>query len=285
MNEGSVHPGHTGLESTGDPRLDDLFARLAADVAELNAVDLAALVRLDAPSTGLHAAARNVELLRRRLAVFDAHYVTAVEVGGEPARYARPSTAAFLREQLRLSGGEAKRRVDLAHATTPQIAFTGQMLAAACPGLAAGIAAGQVSAEHARIVLDTLAKLPGRVREQSGAVVEAEMATAATKVTPADLEGLAAEVMLRADPDGTLRDIDHAHKQRGLRLWKKRGQAGFTLHADLDQATGEAARVVLDAWSKPAPPPPVRTAPQPGGTPARTTCGCTTRSATSSKPC
>ena len=144
------------------------------------------------------------------------------------------------------------------------------MLAAACPGLAAGIAAGQVSAEHARIVLDTLAKLPGRVREQSGAVVEAEMATAAAKVTPADLEGLAAEVMVRADPEGTLRDIDHAHKQRGLRLWKKRGQAGFTLHADLDQATGEAARVVLDAWSKPArhPPPPVRTAPQPGGTPA-----------------
>ena len=204
-----------------------------------------------------------MELLRRRLAVFDAHYVTAVEVGDEPARYARPSTAAFLREQLRLSGGEAKRRVDLAHAITPQVAFTGQVLAAACPGLAAGIAAGQVSGEHARIVLDTLAKLPGRVREQSGAVVEAEMATAATKVTPADLEVLAAEVMVRADPDGTLRDIDHAHKQRGLRLWKKRGQAGFTLHADLDQETGEAARVVLDAWSKPAPAAPATANPSP----------------------
>ena len=36
-------------------------------------------------------------------------------------------------------------------------------------------------------------------------------------------------------------------------MWKKRGQAGYTLQADLDQETGEAARVVLDAWSKPAP--------------------------------
>ena len=79
------------------------------------------------------------------------------------------------------------------------------------------------------------------------------MVHAAAKVTPADLEVLATEVMVRADPDGTLRDIDHAHKQRGLRLWKKRGQAGYTLQADLDQETGEAARVVLDAWSKPAP--------------------------------
>ena len=108
-------------------------------------------------------------------------------------------------------------------------------------------------------MLDTLGKLPGPVREHSGAVVEAEMATAATKVTPADLEVLAADVMVRADPDGTLRDIDHAHEQRGLRLWKKRGQAGYTLQADLDQETGEAARVVLDAWSKPAPAVPATT--------------------------
>ena len=34
--------------------------------------------------------------------------------------------------------------------------------------------------------------------------------------------------MVRADPDGTLRDIAHADNQRGLRLWKKRGQAGYT---------------------------------------------------------
>ncbi len=136
--------------------------------------------------------------------------MAAVEVGDEPARYARPSTAAFLREQLRLSSGEAKRRVDLAHAITAQVAFTGEVLPAACPSLAAGIAAGEVSGEHARIILETLGKLPGPVRRRSGAVVEAEMATAATKVTPADLEELAREVMVRADPDGTLREIDHA---------------------------------------------------------------------------
>ena len=259
MNEGSVHPDPDGrhqvdwLESTGDPAVDAVLADWPAPLAAVNDLDLTALVRLDSPSTGLHAVARNVELLRRSCAVFDSHYVAAVEVGDEPARYARPSTAAFLREQLRLSAGEAKRRVDLAHAITPQVAFTGEVLPAACPTLAAGITAGEVSAEHARIILDTIGKLPGPVREHAGAVVEAEMATAATKVTPADLEVLARDVMVRADPDGTLRDIDHAHKQRGLRLWKKRGQAGYTLQADLDQETGEAARVVLDAWSKPAP--------------------------------
>ena len=135
------------------------------------------------------------------------------------------------------------------------MAFTGEVLPAACPSLAAGDhAPGEVSGEHARIVLDTLAKLPAPVRQDAPEpVVEAEMVTAAGKVTPADLEVLAREVMVRADPDGVLREVAHADKHRGLRLWKKRGQAGYTLHADLNQETGEAARVVLDAWSKPAP--------------------------------
>src|SRR5471030_2955495 len=139
MNEGSVHPQVAGLEPTGDQAADAALAQLAAGVAAVNALDLAALVRLDSPSTGLHAAARNLELLRRRLALFDTHYVAAVEVGGEPARYAQPSTAVFLREQLRLTRGEARRRVDLAHAITPVLAFTGQVLPAARPALAAAI--------------------------------------------------------------------------------------------------------------------------------------------------
>ncbi len=133
------------------------------------------------------------------------------------------------------------------------MAFTGEVLPAPLPALAAAVTAGVVSADHARTIIETIAKLPTPVREESGSVVEAEMVQAAGKVTPADLEDLATEVMVRADPDGTLREVAHADKHRGLRLWKKRGQAGYTLQADLNQETGEAARVVLDAWSKPAP--------------------------------
>ena len=77
MNEGSVH---SGLESTGETAVDAAFELLARGIAAVNALDLTALVRLDSPSTGLHAAGRNLELLRRQLGVFDAHYVTAVEV-------------------------------------------------------------------------------------------------------------------------------------------------------------------------------------------------------------
>ncbi len=211
MNEGSVHPDDTGLESTGDTDVDAVLALLARGVAALNDHDLDALVRLDSPSTGLHAAARNLELLRRRLAVFDSRYVAAVEVGDEPARYARPSTATFLREQLRLSGGEAKRRVDLAHAITPAggVHRGGPPGGVSEPG---GRASARVRCPGSMpgSCWTPWASCPARSGQDSGLVVEAEMATAAAKVTPADLEVLAREVMVRADPDGTLREVAHA---------------------------------------------------------------------------
>ena len=79
------------MEASGDPAVDAVLAEYARATAAVNALDLTALVRLDVPSTGLHAVARTVEAIRRSTAVFDAAYVTAVEVGGEPARYAQPS--------------------------------------------------------------------------------------------------------------------------------------------------------------------------------------------------
>ena len=89
------------------------------------------------------------------------------------------------------------------------------------------------------------------------------MVTAAAKVTPGDLEGLAVEVLVRADPDGVLRDAAHAHEQRDLRLTKHRGRAGGRLIAELDDEGYELAKTVLDARSKPVPATPTSTPPPP----------------------
>ena len=81
MDEGSVHPDPDGSTTSRPgwsdrrPDLDAVLADYARATAAVNGLDLTALVRLDSPSTGLHAVARNVELLRRRLAVFDSRYV------------------------------------------------------------------------------------------------------------------------------------------------------------------------------------------------------------------
>ena len=75
-------------ESTGDAALDAALAALHEAIDAVNAADLAALVRIDGPSTGLHAAARIVESAKRKLMAFDSAYVGAVESGDEPRRHA-----------------------------------------------------------------------------------------------------------------------------------------------------------------------------------------------------
>jgi Domain of unknown function (DUF222) len=245
----------TGVrESTGDPSLDVLLARFEDDAATLARMDLTGLVRLDGPSTGLHAAARRVEAARRMLGGFDSAYVTAIEAGDEPARYARSTTANFLRQQLRLTRAEGRRRVVIAHACTPRPSFScGEALPAPCPELATAIAGGQVSADHATVVLKALDALPAPVRAEHGPVVETELVTAALASDPAGVAGLGREVLLRADPDGTLRDHDYAHARRTF--WMKANElgAGGRVGGDLDAETFEMLQTALSPLAKPVP--------------------------------
>src|SRR4051794_21373523 len=83
---------NVGRRSVAEAGPDDVLARFSAIVAELNALDLDALVRLDGPSDQLMAMGAGVETVRRQLQVFDRNYVTAIELGDEPARRGCPST-------------------------------------------------------------------------------------------------------------------------------------------------------------------------------------------------
>jgi Domain of unknown function (DUF222) len=156
------------------------------------------------------------------------------------------------------------------------VAFTGEVLPAPLPLLAAAVTAGVVSADHARTTIAAMKRLPVPVREAHGDVVEAEMVQAAGKVTPADLDGLAGEIMVRADPDGTLRDVNYAYEHRDLRLTKNRGRAGGKMSSN---STPKATNSPRSSWTpapNPSPPPPALTV-TPTPTPKATTAGVTTQ--------
>ncbi len=239
-------------ERTGDDRVDGLLDRLESAVSELVELDLDALVRLSEPSSGLHAVARVVERVRRRLGAFDAGYVGALESGSEPARYASPSTAAFLRDQLRLTTSEAKRRVRVARACLPVQSFSGEPLESPCPALARAIAAGTLSVDHADVVVKTLEALPEITRKEHGAEVEATLVAEAATLDPQLLTRLARHTIDLLDPDGTLRDADWQSAVRSLTLVSNRDGTG-SLRAQLTAEALEKAQTVLGAYAKPVP--------------------------------
>jgi Domain of unknown function (DUF222) len=249
---GPESTGTSSVESTGDAHLDAVLERIEAGADQLLDVDLDGLVRLDAPSFGLHAAARRVERLKRRLAAFDTRYVTAIELGDEAVRYGRPNPAALIRDQLKVSPSEAKRRVRLAHACAPGQSFSAEPVPAECPALADAMSAGAVSAEHADVVVKTLAALPAVARKEHGELVEQLLVREATNFDPTLLARLARHTANVVDPDGSLRDQDWQDRNRTASLMAN-GDGTGTLRAILTAQAFDKLQTVLGALAHPVP--------------------------------
>lgn len=232
--------------------LDALLAGLEQGVGELVETDLAALVQLAGPSSGLHEVGRRVERIRRRLGAFDAHYVAAVETGDEPARHSSPSTVSFLRDQLKISPSEAKRRVALAHAITPEPSFSAAPLPPPCPTVAAALTAGAVSADQAQVILGALDALPEVSRKEHGPALEARLVDEARSFDSTMLARLARQALAHLDPDGILRDQDWQDRNRTAYLVANRDGTG-TLRALLTTEGLEKLQTVLGPLAAPVP--------------------------------
>src|SRR5207249_9554714 len=92
--------------------------------------------------------------------------------------------------------------------------LTGEPLPPAYPAVAAAQAAGTISERHARIVVDTIEKLPDPARHEHGPRVEADLVGYAHTFDPHQLAKLAQRVGACLDPDGRLTDVDYRHRQR-----------------------------------------------------------------------
>jgi hypothetical protein len=149
---------------------------------------------------------RELEVLRRRLAVADHALIGELDRRGLPARLVMSSTSALLQGLLRLSPGQARERVTAARACGPRTALTGQPLPPHLPGLAAAQADGAVSAEHTRIILTTLHQLPATVSAEDRALAEKHLVEAATTLRPRQVAAVGTRILAHLHP--------HPHRRR-----------------------------------------------------------------------
>jgi hypothetical protein len=108
----------------------------------------------------LLAEVRELGVLRRRPATADHVLVAELDRRGLAAILAMRNRSALLQGLLRLSPGEAGRRVESARACGPRQALTGETLEPQLPTVAAAQAEGAVSVEHAHVILKTLQAFP-----------------------------------------------------------------------------------------------------------------------------
>lgn len=192
---------------------DSAVAQLAAAVDELLAADVSGLERGE-----LIAAARVLETQRRRLEAVDQRLIVQAQRSRLAAECAAPSVAAVWAEVLRLDPGEARRRETRALDCGPRQALDGERLEPTLPRLAASIAAGEVSAAQADVIIDALEQLPDRAPVEAGPVAEGVLLAAAAHEPPRLLRRTARELLARLDPDGPEPDEQHRQRRRALTL-------------------------------------------------------------------
>ncbi len=207
-----------GVESAASVAVDAVNTALDG----LLAVDLAGVSR-----DGLLEVARRFEGLRRRLPVFEHALINEVDGRGVAHELCVPSTAALWRGLLRISPGEAKRRVQAAMNLGPRRGLTGEVLPPLFGAVAAAQAAGLISAEHAYVITTAIDALPGAVAADHEERVQAALVEHATMFDPLELAKLARRMHDVLNPDGTLAD-DADHQRR--RDFTPAPQPGRVLH-------------------------------------------------------
>ena len=149
---------------------------------------------------------------------------------------------AALAERLRITRGEATRRVAEAAELGPRRALTGQPLAPLLTATAQAVRNGGIGGAHVQVIRGFLHRMPSSVDVETREKAEAHLARLATQFRPDQVAKLADRLTDCLNPDGNYTDEDRA-RRRGLTL----GRQGPDGMSHLRGWLTPEARATLDA--------------------------------------
>jgi len=207
------------------------------------AVDEIAALSFDALTTPeLLGLLERLEVDRRRQPAIEHQILDQLRSQTTPAEVGGKNWSDVLTQRLRLSGPEARRRLAEAEDLGPRRAFTGEPLEPRLPQTAQRQAAGEIGAEHVRIIRKFFDELPEAVDYETRDKCEETLAMVAAEHTPAALRAAADRLAGYVNPDGTFSDRDRA-RRRYLSIGKQGVDGMSPIHGLLDPE----ARATVDA--------------------------------------
>jgi Domain of unknown function (DUF222)/HNH endonuclease len=222
----------SNTHSTSSP---DRLPALAADLQDLAAKPLGGLTdpaRADRVRTLRGLMDRLEGQWLGELAAVDARGAAGAEEG-IPAG----STAAWLRNRLRMGAGAATSLVRTARAL-----YRGPLA-----GTAQALVDGTISPAHARVLADSTHHLP----TQTTADAEPVLLDAARRLDPPRLRQAIAHLRLVADPDGTDARAERRHQRRGV--WVSATWEGMVaVNGLLEPEAGQTLVAALEPLARPA---------------------------------
>jgi hypothetical protein len=185
-----------------------------------------------------------VQVLEQRLAGLKLHLVREVDSLDVPGKQGAASMVSWLRDRHRVSGGSAKRTVDLARALDAEV-----------PTVGAALDAGAVNVEQARIIAATVGRVPGRVKAEA----ETSLVGYAATFPPKELGRLAERILEHVDAELAAQQETSqveaaerdAYARRELTLVDVPGTSRVRVHGWLDREGAALLRAAIDPLSAP----------------------------------
>lgn len=203
---------------------------------------------------------RRLPVTRHELVNGVRRQATPAEIGGKLPH--------VLADRLRITRGEAARRIAEAEDLGNRTALTGEPLPPQLPASAAGQRAGAIGEAHLRVIRAFLRDLPCWIDADTRAHAEAQLADFATQYRPELLAKLADKLAEVLNPDGQFSDEDRA-RRRSLTLGKQDIDGMSAIHGWLNPTTRAALEAVLARWAGPGMCNPADTKPCLDGTPSQ----------------
>jgi Domain of unknown function (DUF222) len=164
-----------------------------------------------------------------------------------------PSMAELLRDVLRITVREAKRRIAQAHLVTAAPVVSGGTVPAALPVTGVAVREGVLGADHVEVIARSLTGLPLHVEPRAIADAEQTMVTAAASMDARTLGRVGARVRAVLDQDGAPpNDAELANPVNELHL-STRSNGRTVFRGELEPEASALLRALLSPLAKPRP--------------------------------
>ncbi|MGS0687608.1 DUF222 domain-containing protein [Nakamurella sp. GG22] len=206
------------------------------------------------PDTDLLLLARDLEALGRLVFTAQVHLAGEVDTRRLAGTHGAASTAALLRNTLGVSHSDAASMVRTAAAVLPQEIPSGGELAPVLPLLADALHEGAIGAEQTRTIVTTMAKLPGRVDDETRLLCQQQLVAHGRITEPAPFAVFARAVLIALD-EGQDFDDDPPADHVEFSLGTRNANTGLTrVSGQLDDLGVEIVNQAIGGLSTPVGP-------------------------------
>lgn len=230
-------------------------AELSVGIVSMGGVelDLESMPLWQRSGEELLCAAREVEMRMRRDYAVLLDLVAELGSRDIARQQGYPSLPELLREVLRISRAEAKRRIGHAKAVLDVALVSGGTAQAPLPHTGQALRAGELGPEHVDTIAKSLLGLPSSVSPERRAWAEGILVQAATDLDPRTLARLGVRLRAELDQDGAPpSDQELAQPCNELRFTvKPNGRLAF--RGELDPEASALLQTVLSPLAKPHP--------------------------------